>query len=147
MSMIQQLRARLTAAAVAAAVLSNLSIAGCAGAPKATADLAGAHTLVAQAEQSGAQQFDSADLETARSELRQADQDARDQPRVAIRLAQQSSVDAELALARTRALKAEEALRQIHADNATLQSEAEREHATPMAPPAPVAGSATTPYQ
>jgi hypothetical protein len=132
MSRLKQLRAKLAAAAGTAAVLST--IAGCASGPRPTADLAGAHTLVAQAEQSGAQQFDSADLEAARSELQQADQDARDQPKAAIRLAQQSAVDAQLALARTRAQKAEQALRQINADNATLQSESEREHTAPVAP-------------
>jgi hypothetical protein len=144
--MIQKVPAKFAAAAVASALLPILSTAGCSSGPKPTADLAGAHTLVAQAEQSDAQQFDSADLEAARSKLQQADQDARDQPQLAIRLAQQSSVDAQLALARTRALKAEEALRQINADNATLQSESERAHAAPV-PPAPAAGSATTPYQ
>jgi hypothetical protein len=145
MSRFKLQRAQVAAAAVAAAVVSALSSAGCAGGPKPTADLAGAHTLVAQAEQSGAQQFDSADLEAARSELQQADQDAREQPKVAIRLAQQSSVDAELALARTRALKAEQALRQINADNATLQSESERIPAAPV--PQPPNGSATAQYQ
>jgi hypothetical protein len=143
MSRLKQLRAKLAAAAGTAAVLST--IAGCASGPRPTADLAGAHTLVAQAEQSGAQQFDSADLEAARSELQQADQDARDQPKAAIRLAQQSAVDAQLALARTRAQKAEQALRQINADNATLQSESERERAAPASPP-PASG-ATAQYQ
>jgi len=126
MSRFKQNHAKLRAAAVAAAALSTWSIAGCAGGPRPTAELAGGHALVAQAEQSGAQQFDSVDLEAARSELQQADQDARDQPKIAMRLARQSSVDAELALARTRALKAEEALRQINADTAALQSESER---------------------
>jgi hypothetical protein len=146
MSRFKQVRAELAVAAAAATILSSLSTAGCAGGPKPTAELAGAHTLVAQAEQSGAQQFDSVDLEAARSEMQQADQDAREQPKVAIRLAQQSSVDAQLALARTRALKAEEALRQINADTATLQSESEREHPAPTLP-LPNAGGASTQYQ
>lgn len=145
MSRSQQLRAKFAAATVAAAVLSILAAVGCSGGPQPTADLAGAHTLVAQAEQSDAQQFDSVDLEAARSELRQADQDAHEQPKLAIRLAQQSSVDAQLALARTRARKAEQALMQINADNATLRSESEREHLAPT--PQPTAGGAPGQYQ
>jgi hypothetical protein len=143
MSRFKQVRHRISAAAAAAAALAAVS---CSGGPQPTADLVGARTLVAQAEQSDAQQFDSADLEAARSELQQADQDARAQPQLAIRLARQSTVDAELALARTRALKAEQALRQINADNATLQSESEREHPA-ATPPLPPVSSATTPYQ
>jgi hypothetical protein len=130
-------------AAVAAAALATVS---CAGSPKPTADLAGAHTLVAQAEQSGAQQYASADLEAARSELRQADQQARDAPVLAMRLAQESSVDAQLALAHTRALKAEQSLRQINSGTATLQNESERERPAPVAP-MPPAGTATSQYQ
>ena len=106
--------------ATAAAAVAVLATASCASEPKPTADLAGAHTLVAQAEQSGAQQYASADLEAARSELRQADQDAKDKPVLSMRLAQESSVDAELALAHTRALKAEESLRQVNSGTATL---------------------------
>jgi hypothetical protein len=129
--------------AAAAAVLASVS---CASGPPPNADLVGAHTLVAQAEQSGAQQYASANLEAARSELRQADQDAKDKPVLAIRLAQESSVDAELALARTRAVKAEQSLRQVNSGTASLQSESERERpATAM--PAPSANAQPPQYQ
>lgn len=146
MSRSKQVRARFAATAAAAAILPIVSSVGCSSGPQPTADLSAAHTLVAQAEQSDAQQFASADLEAARSELQQADQDARDKPQLAIRLAQQSSVDAQLALANTRARKAEESLRQINADNAALQSESERDHAAPVAPPG-AAGGASGQYQ
>jgi len=149
MSTLHRPRANLPAAAAAAALTAAvLATASCAGGPEPTAELTRAHTLISQAEQSDAQQLASSDLETARSELRQADQDAHSQPQLAIRLAQQSSVDAELALARTRAVKAEQALRQINADTATLQSESAREHAaaTPSPAPAP-AGVAAAQYQ
>jgi hypothetical protein len=111
-----------------AAVALLLAAAGCASGPppKETADLARARALVAQAEQSGAQQYASADLEAARSELRQADQEAKDKPVLAQRRAQEASVDAELALARTRALKAEQALNQVNSGTATLRNESER---------------------
>jgi hypothetical protein len=120
-----------------------LAAAGCASSPKPTANLAEAHTLVAQAEQSGAQQFASADLEAARSELRQADQNAKDKPVLAMRLAQESSVDAELALAHTRALKAEQSLREVNSGTSTLQSESERERPASVGPMPP--GGAQTP--
>lgn len=119
--------------AVAAAAVVTAAI-GCASAPKPNPDLIGARTLIGQAEQSGAQQFASSDLEAARSELRQADQDAKDQPVLSARLAQQASVDAELALARTRAVKAEQALNEVNSGTATLRSESERTQpeVTPM---------------
>jgi len=137
MSLPMSMRKHAATAVAAAAVLASVS---CASGPPPNADLVGAHTLVAQAEQSGAQQYASANLEAARSELRQADQDAKDKPVLAIRLAQESSVDAELALARTRAVKAEQSLREVNSGTATLQSESERERpATAMpAPPANV---------
>ena len=137
MSLPMSMRKHAATAVAAAAVLASVS---CASGPPPNADLVGAHTLVAQAEQSGAQQYASANLEAARSELRQADQDAKDKPVLAIRLAQESSVDAELALARTRAVKAEQSLREVNSGTASLQSESERERpATAMpAPPANV---------
>jgi predicted DsbA family dithiol-disulfide isomerase len=114
----------------------------CAGGPKPNADLVGAHTLVSQAEQSGAQQYASANLEAARSELRQADQDAKDKPVLSIRLAQESSVDAELALARTRQLKAEQALREVNSGTATLQSESVRQAPAVVVPVVPAGAGA-----
>jgi membrane-bound lytic murein transglycosylase len=139
MSMIRHARVAAAAAALAVTV-------SCASGPKPNADLVAAHTLVSQAEQSGAQQYASASLEAARSELRQADQDAKDKPVLALRLAQESSVDSQLALARTRALKAEQALREVNSGTATLQSESEREHPAPAAP-MPPAGTAAPQYQ
>jgi hypothetical protein len=100
--------------------------AGCASSPRPLVDLTQAHTLVQQAEQSDAQQFASADLEAARSKLREADAAAKDRPEVAIRLAQESSADADVALARTRAGKANQALADVNAGTATLRSETQR---------------------
>lgn len=125
---------RMRAAAIPAVLLAAV---GCASNPKPVAELAGAHTLVAQAEQSDAQQFASSDLEAARSKLRQADADADDKPVLAAQLAQESSVDAEVALARTRALKASQALAQVNTGTQTLRSEAERNQDQPPSPPPP----------
>jgi len=115
---------RLCAAAAPAVVLVAL---GCASTPKPVADITEAHTLVQQAEQSDAQQFASSDLEAARSKLRQADADSANQPVVAMRLAQESSADAQLALARTRAAKANQALQEVDSGNTTLRNESERQ--------------------
>jgi Domain of unknown function (DUF4398) len=98
--------------------------AGCESTPRPVADLTQAHTLIQQAEQSDAQQFASADLEAARSKIREADADHK--PDVSRRLAQESSVDAELALARTRAGKADQALADVDAGTATLRHETQR---------------------
>jgi hypothetical protein len=51
---------------------------------------------------------------------------------LAMCLAQEFSVDAQLALAHTRALKAEESLRQVNSGTVTLQSESERERPQPV---------------
>jgi hypothetical protein len=110
----------------AAAVLLVILAAGCVSSPRPVAELTQAHTLIQQAEQSDAQQFASADLEAARSKIREADAAANDQPEVSIRLAQESSVDAQLALARTRAAKANQALADVNAGTATLRSETRR---------------------
>jgi Domain of unknown function (DUF4398) len=139
MSMIRHVRTAAAAAALAVTI-------SCASGPKPNADLVAAHTLVSQAEQSGAQQYASADLEAARSELRQADQDAKDKPVLAIRLAQESSVDSQLALARTRALKAEQALKEVNSGTATLQSESERDRPAVVAP-MPPAGAGAPQFQ
>ncbi len=139
MSMIRHVRTAAAAAALAVTI-------SCASGPKPNADLVAAHTLVSQAEQSGAQQYASADLEAARSELRQADQDAKDKPVLAIRLAQESSVDSQLALARTRALKAEQALKEVNSGTATLQSESERDRPA-VAAPMPPAGAGAPQFQ
>jgi Domain of unknown function (DUF4398) len=113
----------LPAAAVLAALLMA---AGCASEPAPTADLAQAHTLVDQAEQSGASQFASSDLASARSKLQMADQDARKQPEQSIRLAQEATVDARVALARTNATKAQQAMRDVNAGTQTLRNETDR---------------------
>jgi hypothetical protein len=141
MSMIRQV-------GVAAAATLLVAAVSCSSGPKPTADLAEAHTLVSQAEQSGAQQFASINLEAARSELREADQDAAtDKPVLATRLAQEASVDAELALARTRSAKAEQALQQVNSGTATLRSESERQSNTPPPPMPPPAASQPPQFQ
>jgi hypothetical protein len=108
-----------------------LAAVGCASMPTSVPDIAGAHALISQAEQSDAQNFASADLESARSKLRQAeDQQKNDKPLIATQLAQEASADAEVAMARTRAMKSEQALADVNAVTQTLRSESLRQDAT-----------------
>lgn len=60
-----------------------------------------------------------------------------------MRLAQEASVDAEVALARTRTLKAERALRDVNAGTQTLRSESERGAAREQAAPTPASSIRT----
>src|SRR6185437_6914472 len=80
--------------------------------PAPVADLSSARALVSQAAQSGAQTYDNADLVAAQQELQRADGAAQDRPAEAGRLAQEASVDAQLAMARTRAAEEQKALHQ-----------------------------------
>jgi len=115
-----------------------LALAACATPPHQVAETSRARALVEQAEQSGAQQFASADLEAARNKLQVA-QDKHTDDEVAVRMAQESAADAEVALARSRAGKAQQALSQVSAGSATLRQEANRpdQPASGSPPPRP----------
>jgi hypothetical protein len=113
---------------VLAASTALLAGVGCASTPRQVPEVTAAHTLIAQAEQSDATQYASADLEAARSKIHQADQYAHDdKPLLAAKLAQESSTDAEVAMARTRAVKAEQALAEVNAGTQTLHNETRRQ--------------------
>jgi hypothetical protein len=110
-----------------ALICAGLAAAGCSSGPAPTAELAQAHSLVDQAEQSGAPQYASADLASARSKLQQADSDARKEPQKSLDEAQEATADARVALARTNAGKAQAALRDVNAGTRTLQNETDRQ--------------------
>lgn len=117
-----------TMSMAAASAAALLAMAGCATTPRQVPEAAAAHALISQAEQSDAPQFASADLESARSKLRLAEQDAHDgKPALAAALAQESSTDAEVAMARTRAIKAEQALAEVNAGTQSLHNETRRQ--------------------
>ena len=107
-------------------VLLALAIASCESGPRPVAELSRAHTLVEQAEQAGAQQFAGADLGSARNKLQQADQKDTN-AELALRLAQEASVDAQVAVARARVGKAEQAVTEINASLESLRRETNRE--------------------
>jgi hypothetical protein len=112
-----------------------LALLGCATTPRSVPDIAASHALITQADQSDAAQFASADLESARSKVRQADEYARQGKEVpATRLASEASLDAEVAMARTRAIKSEQALRDVNAGTQTLRNESNRNDSQQAAP-------------
>lgn len=119
--------------------LTLIVLAGCASGPprETTADLARAHTLVAAAEQSGAQQYAPADLQTARDKAQQADQLAKQDEEQADQLANEAAVDAQLASARAQNAQAQRALGELHQSLRTLRSEEERNTNPPAAAPPP----------
>lgn len=116
--------------------LAVLAATGCSSTPPPVADLSRAQALVSQAEQSDAPRYASADLAAAQEKLQQANQDAKNQPLLAGRLAQESSADAELALARTRANKEQDALNQVNSSLQALRAQTQQAPA-PQAPTQP----------
>ena len=125
----------------ASLALTLAVLAGCASGPppQTTADLARANTLVAAAEQGGAQQYAAADLQAARDEAQQANQLATHDPERADELANEAAVDAKLASARVQNAQAQHGVKQLHQTLATLRSEEQRnlnEPAPAAVPPA-----------
>jgi hypothetical protein len=107
-------------------VLACALAASCASEPRPVAELARAHTLVEAAEQSGAQQYAATDLDAARDKLQRAERHEVG-PELAYRLAEEASVDAQVAAARARAAKAEHAVAEVDASIETLRRETSRE--------------------
>jgi hypothetical protein len=106
----------------AGTILFALALAACASSPPPIAELSRAHTLVEQAEQGGAQQFAAADLDSARHKLQLADQKDT-KPEAALRLAREASIDAQVAVARARVGKAEQAVAEVNASVESLRRE------------------------
>jgi hypothetical protein len=126
------------------------SLGGCASGPtpQTTAALTRAHTLVASAEHSEAQQYAAADLQKARDEAQEADQFAAKDPQRADRLANEAAVDAQLASARAEDAQARHALQDLHQTLQTLRSEEERNTGAEPAetpPPAPPSSDSSLP--
>ena len=111
---------------IASTVLFALTVASCESGPPPIAELSRAHTLVEQAEQAGAQQFAAADLDSARQKLVQADK-KETRPELALHLAQEASVDAQLAVARSRVGKADQAVAEVNASVESLRRETHHE--------------------
>lgn len=123
----------------------SLLLAGCASGPpqETTADLTRAHTLIAEAERSGAQEYAPADLQKARDEAQQADQLAgHGNAQQADRLANEATVDARYATARASNGKAQHDLKDQQRTLETLRSEEGRQMDAPPSG-APASGPPT----
>ena len=101
------------------------ALGGCASGPPrhTTVALTRAQTLVAAAEQSGAQKYAAADLQSARDKAHEARQLASKDPKRADQLANEAAVDAQLASARAQDAQARHALTDMRRTLRTLRSE------------------------
>jgi Domain of unknown function (DUF4398) len=103
------------------------ALAACASGPNPNSEIESARALVTQAEQSGAAEFASRDLETARDRLRLAeDADEAHRDDDAQRFADEASVNARLAISNTAAAKAERAAAENKEGVDALRDEANR---------------------
>ncbi len=124
---------------LAAAVAVCASVASCAVSPPrdTTDELARAHALIHQAEESGAAQYAGADLERARDELQHAEDSSHGgeshggEPATVQRLASEAAVDAQLASARTSSAKAQHDLGVLQASLEKLRSQEQRQPPSP----------------
>jgi Domain of unknown function (DUF4398) len=109
----------------AAAMLTAIALGGCAShAPKPTAQLVRARTLITVAESGEAQRYAAADLQRARDELSDAKTAAGDHQYARARaLAENAAADADLAGARAARGKAQESSRQVRRSLDTLKQQ------------------------
>lgn len=116
-----------------AALLAGAALGGCASEPPPTAQMVRASTLVSEAEKDGAQRYAATDLQRARDELNDAQTAENDHKYdQALRLAENSAADANLASARASSGKARQSAEQVRASLRTLQQQLQQ---TPTSPP------------
>lgn len=116
-----------TSSLFGATSLIVLLAAGCASQGERPAEeLARARTLIEQAEQGGAQQYAPAELERARTKLAAAESTADKDNERARELAHEAAVDAEYAVARTSAGKAQQSAQTLQQGIESLREEAGR---------------------
>jgi len=108
--------------------LLALTAAGCASSPdRPVQQLTRAESSVRFAEQSGARQYSTTALDTARDKLARADQAAeRGDNEIAERLAAEAELDAEFAAAKATRGKADDALSEVRDSIETLRNEITR---------------------
>lgn len=119
-----------------AALLAASALGGCASAPKPTANLVRASTLVSEAEKDRAQRYAAADLQRARDELTSAQTaESSGKYESARRLADRAAADADLASARAASGEAQESAAQVRHSLETLRQQVQQ-----GSPPAGEAG-------
>ncbi|HSC69404.1 MAG TPA: DUF4398 domain-containing protein [Cellvibrio sp.] len=113
---------------LAAVALSGLLLAGCSSPPKAPDQaLQAAETAIANAEQARVADYASPELGSARDKLTAAREAVvKEEMVTAARLAEQSRADAELAIAKAEAAKAQEVNEELGKNANTLQQELQR---------------------
>lgn len=117
----------------AIALLAGAAIGGCASEPPPTAQMVRASTLVSEAEKDEAQRYAATDLQRARDELNDAQTAENDHKYdQALRLAENSAADANLASARASNGKAQQSAEQVRTSLKTLQEQLQQ---TPTPPP------------
>jgi hypothetical protein len=109
-----------------------LLIAGCATkVERPTQEITRATTLIEQAEKAGAQRYAAAELQQARDKVAQADAAATEgKGELALRLATEATLDAELANARTASGEAQRSAEEVRRSTETLREEATRTSTT-----------------
>jgi len=133
---------RMTGLAQAMAAASLLTLAACASTPPPTDELTRAENAIKRAEEARVADYASPELTSAREKLVAArDAVTREDMAAAARLANQASLDAEVATAKAQAAKAEANIAEMQKANAAIQQEAERNAngAAPVALPPPPA--------
>jgi multidrug efflux pump subunit AcrA (membrane-fusion protein) len=114
--------------ALAVAICGVFLLAGCASTPEPTAELQAAQQAIADAERAQAAEHAAGELSQARTKLASANTAVQDKDMdEAKRLAQQARVDAELAAARTAAVKAKAVNEEMKRSTQTLIEEMGRE--------------------
>src|SRR5215218_4077393 len=116
---------------LAAAMAAALVLTACASAPEPTAQLQAAQQAISDAERAEATRHAPNDLSDARNKLTAANAavQAKDMEQAA-RLAEEARVDAELAAARTSALKAQAVNNEMRRGSEQLQEEMQRNSTT-----------------
>jgi len=111
---------------VVAALAAGLFLAACASNPAADEQIAVAKQSIARAEQSGAPQAAPNELGSARDKLAQAQKANEDHKPLAVQLAEQANVDAQVAEATALQQRSHKAAADFDASMQTLQQESQR---------------------
>lgn len=97
-----------------------LAMGACASTNIPEPDTSEAESMIKQAEEAGAQEYAAVELREAREKVEQEENEK------AMRLTEEASVDAELAMVKAHSAKAQEAVKQLQETIKTLKKEIER---------------------
>ncbi len=113
--------------------LAAMALAGCASIPAPTEQLAVSKVAVSNATSEGGNQFASAEMRAAQEKLDRATQAmTAEDYKNALLLAEEAQVDAQLAMAKTRSAKAQQAATAVREDSHILRNELDRKTTQPQ---------------